>query len=196
MPGEQAVHHHAQGIDVGLVRQRFAAQLFRRHIAGRADVADLRLFDVQQQRRAHVGDLDVAVFGEQHVGGLDVAVDDAVELRVVQRAAALEHVIHHAVDGQQVVRFGIFFQRAAADIFHHDVAGIVADHRIVDRHDVRMRQLACQRGFVIQLALVQFAHLGVVQYLLLQYLDRHLALRERSRNRDTPCWSRLARVSW
>ena len=173
--GKQAIHHDAQGINIGLVRQHFAAQLFRRHVTGRADVADLGLFDVQQQRRAHVRDLDVSVRGEQHVGGFDVAVDHAVELRIVQRTAALEHVLHHAVDGQQIARFGVFFQRAAVDVFHDDVAGVVAYHRVVDRHDVRVRQLARERSFIVQLALVQLAHFGVAQYLLLQYLDRDFA---------------------
>ena len=46
MPGEQAVHHDAQRIDVGLVRDLVAAHLFRRHVIGRAD-AVVRLLEIE-----------------------------------------------------------------------------------------------------------------------------------------------------
>ena len=116
---------------------------------------------------------------QQQVGRLDVAMDDALELRVVERAAALEHVFHHAVERQQVVRMDVFFQRAAGHIFHHDVIRFVAEYRFVGRDDVRMDELARQRGLVLQLLAILPAEPRVVEEFLLDHLDGDLAVLER-----------------
>ena len=99
------------------------------------------------QRGAEVGDLHVGrLAGVQDVAGLDVAVRDALHVRVVERARALEHDLDDLLDRQQLLRRAEPLQRAAGDVLHDDVAGVLADAGVVDLADVRMRELAGERG--------------------------------------------------
>ena len=134
---------------------------------------------IAYHRGAHVGDLDVAIFRQQQVGGLDVAVDDPVELGVVERAAALEHVFDDVGQRQQLVRRSVFFQRAAGDVFHYDETVVVAHGSVIDRYDVRMGKLADQGDLVEELAPVFLAIGRIIQHLIPEDLERDVALGER-----------------
>jgi len=113
------------------------------------------------------------------LAGLMSPMDDALELRVVEGAAALEHVFHHAIKRQQVIAMDEFFQRAAGYVFHHDVIRFLAEYRFVSLDDVRMDELACQRGFVRQLLAVLSAQARIVQEFPLDQLDGDFAILER-----------------
>ena len=92
-------------------------------------------------------DLGLAVGRQQDVARLDVAVDDAVLVRVLERADALEDDLDHLADRQQPVARRVLLQRAARHVLHHQVAAVRLDHRVVDVDDVRVVELAGERGF-------------------------------------------------
>ncbi len=114
----------------------------------------------------------------QDVAGLDVAVREPERLREGERPHALEADLGHFARLEERVGLAELFQRAALDELHHDVAVLVLHHRVVDLHDVRVVELAGERGLVEEHALVHRAVLGVLQRLRERDLHRHLALGE------------------
>ncbi len=153
--------------------------LLGRHVGRRADGRDLRGVAARDQRRAEVGDLHVGLARVQDVGGLDVAVRDAHLVRELERARALEDDLHHAVDRQQLLRVAMPLQRAAVDVLHDDVVQLVVGHRVVDLADVRVLQLAGERGLGDEQLAVQLAAVGVLERLGQHHLDRDVAAVER-----------------
>ena len=178
--GQQAVHGDAERVDVGLVRQRFHADLLRRHVRRRADTRDLRglVAEPLLERGAEVAHLGLAVLRKQDVARLDVAVDHAVLERVLQRADALEDDLDHLVERQQRADVGVRLERLAGHVLHHQVAVVGLDHRVEDVDDVRVVQLAGKRRLgderLVQHALAVRVGVGVEQ----EHLDRHLAVGE------------------
>ena len=177
--GEQVVHHHAHRVDVGAVVERMLLHLLRRHVGGRADRRDLRRVAAGDQRGAEVGDLHVGLAGVEDVGRLDVAVRDAHLVRELERARALEDDLDHLVDRQQVLRRAELLQRAAVDVLHHDVVQRLVGDRVVDLADVRVLQLAGERGLGDEQLAVELAALRVVEQRRGDQLDRDVALGER-----------------
>ena len=177
--GQQVVHHHAQRIDVGAVIERVLLHLLRRHVGRRADRRDLGRVAAGDQRGAEVGDFHVGLAGVQDVRRLQVAVGDSHLVREIERAGALEDHLHHALDGQQALRVAVLLQRPAVDELHHDVVQLVLGDRIVDLADVRVRQLAGERGLGDEQLFEQLAARGVAENLLEHQLYRHVAAVER-----------------
>ncbi len=105
--------------------------------------------------------------------------DDAFLRRVFERAAALEADLQHVGDGQQLLRRGVRGEIAAHHELHRDVSGVLGDHRVEDRHDVRMAQLAGERCLVQELRAVDGAELRVAEHLGLDGLQRHFLAGER-----------------
>ena len=68
---------------------------------------------------------------------------------------------------------------AARHVFHRDVRQLVADHRVGDRHDVRMHELADERGFILQLRANGLAAIGIAKKPAVDDLERNLALGKR-----------------
>jgi hypothetical protein len=116
---------------------------------------------------------------QQDVGRLDVAVGDAEAVGIIERPRAFENQLDDAVDRQQAAGMGMGFQRAAGDILHDDIAEILGDHGIVDLDDVRVVELADQRGLVEEQVAVQLALFRVAQDARAGNLDRHVALGKR-----------------
>ncbi len=114
----------------------------------------------------------------QDVGRLDVAVDDAVLEGVVERAVALEDDLDRLLERQQRVGVAVLLERAARHVLHHDVRIAFFRHRIVDRRDVRMIELAGQGGFVEEDALKAPERVGVGGVGGHEHLDRDFTVRE------------------
>ena len=179
LAGQQLVHHHAQRVDVGLLVERLLADLLGGHVGGRADPGHMGGIGSGGQGKPEVGDLDVGRPGHQDVPGLDVPVRDADLVGVGQGPRALEDNLDDLVDRQQVVRRGARLERPAGHELHDDVAGIVLDHRVVDRHDVRMRELAGERRLGEEELPVDASAGAVAQRLREDPLDRNLTVVER-----------------
>ena len=75
--------------------------------------------------------------------------------------------------------FGVRLERATFDVFHDDVAALVVGHRVVDGADMRMRQLAGERGLGQEKLAKPLAVLFVAEDVPLDDLDRDLAIGKR-----------------
>ncbi len=65
-----------------------------------------------------------------------------------------------------MIHFGQLFQALALDVLHHHVIYLaVIHHRIKNFYNMRMRQLACQRGFTEQQLAVSLGAIVVDQYI-------------------------------
>ena len=131
------------------------------------------------QRRSEVGNFDVGLAPQQDVGRFDIAVDDAGAVGEIQRPAALEYNLDDLVHRQQRARIAVRLERAAVHVFHHHVAHALVHHRIVDLHDVRMRELAGERGFGDEQLFEQVAVLGVGERIGEHDLDGDVAVGKR-----------------
>ena len=176
---EQVVHDHAHRVDVGAVVERQVLHLLGRHVRGRADAGHLRGLARGDQRGAEVADFHVGLAGVQDVGGLDIAVRDSVFVREFERARALEDDLDRALDREQRLRATVLLERAAVDVFHHEVVqGLVGDG-VVDLADMGVLQLAGELRLGEEELAVHLAARGVDQCLGKRHLDRDVAQVER-----------------
>jgi len=180
--GDQVVEHGGQRVDVGAAVEHVAVELFGRHIGQAADAEDLGLVGALVEDAAEVGHLDlrdlVAIHLHQQVGGLHVAVDQALAVAVAQRHRALEAHFHDLRQRQQAVGAAVAAQRAAADVFHHQIGRIGVGHGVEDLHHVGVVQPPDQRrlGGKETLLVMQFARIG--QQAAAHALDRDIEVGE------------------
>ena len=73
---------------------------------------------------------------------------------------------------------GVLLQGAAGDVLHDDVAEFFRHHRIENLDDVRVVELADQRGFVQKEMGVDLALISIIKNIGGGNLDRHVALGE------------------
>ncbi len=157
------------------------ADLLGRHVGRRADAGHLRGLEALAllEGGAEVAHLGLAVLRQQDVPRLDVAVDDAVVVRVLERADALEDDLDHLADRQQAGDARVRLEGHAGNVFHHQVAALGLDHRVVDVDDVRMVELAGERGLGHERLVLHPLGLGVGALARQQHLDRHVPVGER-----------------
>ena len=74
---------------------------------------------------------------------------------------------------------GVRVERLAVHVLHHQVAAVGLDHRVVDVDDVRVVQLAGERGLGHERLVDHALAFGIRARGELQHLDRHVALGER-----------------
>src|SRR2546423_2307611 len=105
--------------------------------------------------------------------------DDAMAPRVFEGADALEDDLDHLGDRKERRYIGVRLEGRARHVFHDEVAAAGLDHRVENVDDVRMIQLARERGLRDE-RLVLHALLRLVGALIEQeHLDRDVALGER-----------------
>ena len=125
---------------------------------------------MQRPRDAEVGDLGIAVGGEEDVGRLDVAMDDSLRVRVRQAAQQIGGDAESLVERERARAAKSGQQSLAVDVLggqeRHEIA-VVAD--FVQRDHVRMLHGAAQLG----LALQAFVELGAVLFVLELRLEMH-----------------------
>ena len=79
---------------------RLAVELLGRHVRRAADDGRAVRGDLEEARRAEVGDLQHAVVGDQHVGRPQVAVEHALAVRVIDGVADLAGEVERARRGR------------------------------------------------------------------------------------------------
>ena len=80
--------------------------------------------------------------------------------------------------GSRLPGLEVLFQRLAGDVLHHQVAAVGLDHRVVDIDDVRVAELAGERGFGDERLVHDALGIGIGPLLELQHLDGDVSLRE------------------
>ncbi len=169
LPGEDP-----QRILIAAAVHRLPLDLLRRHVARRAD-RRARL----GERHAPEGARDAEVAHQRpprvldhHVGGLHVAVDDALAMRVVQRAPHLLHDTQDLGERQATALVDDLLERAPANPLHRVPQERAARADAKDRHDIRV----VERRGDLALALEALGEIAPAHQLERQDLDRHLAI--------------------
>ena len=171
---EELEHHHAERVDVRLVSELAFGELFGRHVRRRAGIADIGMRRFLELRDAEISQFHVEFAGHQNICRLDVPVNDAHAVRVLERPAAFEHHLDDPLEGQQIVHRGVLRKRAATHIIHDDVAEVGFHRGIEQRHDVRMLELADERGFGQKRVAMPAAKRRVAARVV-EYLYRHVS---------------------
>src|SRR5262249_35034855 len=124
-----------------------------RHVERRADdravLREHRLL-VDLLREAEVRDLRMAVVVEQDVRGLQVAVDDALAVRVVDRAADLHDDVEDALAAELLAALAEDVEGVALDQVHREVVKSLVAPDLVYRDDVRMLETRGRLGLALE----------------------------------------------
>src|SRR3569623_1904957 len=147
LPREQLVEDDAERVDIALRtgRHRIGVELGR-HVRDVAhadvDLANDRVIALDDPREAEVADLNVAVGGEQQLLGLQSAVVHALCMAGAQRVQRLQQVLERELDGNLFRDVDQPARRAVRRELGDDVRILDPQVDVVDRQDVRMREVA------------------------------------------------------
>ena len=115
-----------------------------------------------------------AALGQHDVAGLQVAVDDAGAMRLVERRRDLDRDLQRLVERQRALRQPVG-QRLAFEVLHDEKRRALLLADVVERADVRMRELAIGAAFAVE----PFAELRVGGQRVGEDLDRDGAVEAR-----------------
>ena len=147
--GQRLARHGRQGVEIGpSVDVGGADGLLRRHVGGGTDRHTSSRDGLSTTRRpgnAEVGDQPPAggPFA-QDVGGLDVAMDDPTVMREGQARADLAQQFPHLSELEPPMLLEVCRQRNTVHERHDEEGELVLDVELVDRNDVRMREVGRQ----------------------------------------------------
>ncbi|RIH91198.1 hypothetical protein Mgrana_02926 [Meiothermus granaticius NBRC 107808] len=173
LPGEGAVEHGTEAVEVGLGGQRQSPGLLRSHvlrgsqgIAGTGEVAAL----LHQVGQAEIHHLGLPVCGHQDVAGGQVAVNHPPGMEVLEGLQHLDgrleqpHPLHPLLKGAQAL------EAPPLNQLHHEVgtAGLLA--QVVDLHHPRMGKLGKSLDLLKETASLGGVDVGV------QQLNGHLTV--------------------
>ena len=156
-PIEQLERDAADRVDIAARIRWPALTLLRRHVLRRSEHRAGRgqheaLFEIAEQdlrepEVEHLDDLAVRMIREHQVVRLEIAMDDAREVRVVQRICDLREDAERHRDRQRAARLEQRTQRRALDVLHRQVQPPVGQHAgVVGRHDALVRRADGRHG--------------------------------------------------
>ena len=136
---EHVVERGPKPVDVGgCADVRGASDLLRRDVVGGAEglvaLGGRRFLVGDRARKAKVGELHRARLGEHQVLGLHVAVDEALGVRMLQRARDLPRDLQRRALLDALVAVQLVEDRLAVDVLHHEVV-VLAHLADVERAD-------------------------------------------------------------
>ncbi len=182
LAGEHLVEDDRQRVDVAARVEHLALRLLGRHELRRAeDHALLREHDRAGPQLAlgHLGEAEVehlgvvaqaAVGGEEDVLRLEIAVDDPLEVRLLEGAAALDEDGHRALGRERALLADHLVQVLALQVLHDDVERSVVELAEEEHLDgVGVLQVAHRAGLAAEAGdqVLAVGELGV------EDLDRH-----------------------
>ena len=190
LPGRHLVEHRAEREDVRPRVGLLALELLRRHVLERAeDRAFLRQVGVLRRqrgqprlrldrRRHRLRQPEVeqlhARLRQHDVAGLQVPVHDPLPVRLVQCVGDLDAVPQRLLQRQRTLREALA-ERLPLEQLHHEILGLALPPHVVERADVRMRELRDRLRFPLEaLASIRGRHRP-----FRQHLDRDGALEPR-----------------
>jgi len=140
---QQAVEHHANGIEVSTPVDFLAEHLLRRHEGRRAHHPAVHghLIGAAHARDAEVHDLHHPVGRDHDVGRLHVAVHDAGVVRVLEADEDLFDDFSGAFDRQRADALGHLLERLPCHELHHHQEIAVGAEQLVDGRDLRVIEL-------------------------------------------------------
>ena len=154
LPGQEVVERRGDGVDVGIVADRFAADLLRRGEQDRAQkrpgVRELLIRGVRPEglRQPEVADLHAVVFGQKAIRRLHIAVDHPESVRFDQPVDHVERPDDGLGHRQRAAVVDQIFQRPPRHQLHDDVrpagVGIGSQHEDA----TRVGDLAGQPAFL------------------------------------------------
>ena len=170
---EHLVQDDAQAVDVRGGRGRLAARLLRAEVVDRPErrpgQGHLRLGDGPGD--PEVGDLDLAVLGDEHVAGLDVAMDDAAGVRGRESASDAGPDARDLARRQRPAAAQDRREVLAVDQLHDDERAVRVLAVVVDGDDVRV----VERGGRLGLLAEARGEVGVAQVLGSEELEGDVA---------------------
>ena len=140
--GEAVVEQRPERVDVGAAVERVALRLLGRDVVAGSEHPP----GIRQRRRvvdardAEVGQLGVAVRGQQHVVRLDVAMDHAALVGVRERRGHLDGDRERLRDRQGALQRDALVQVAPVDELADDERAPVGLAAVDDRDDARVRE--------------------------------------------------------
>ena len=179
------VERRPQREDVGAAVRLFSFHLFRRHVGeGSEDRAFLceipalpghrwrvGKFRCMPRRRHRLREAEVEqldpLLRQHHVGGLQISMNDPLPMRLVQGIRDLDAVAQRLLERQRASRESIG-QGLALEVLHDEVLGLAFPSHVIERADVRVRELRDGSRFPLEALTVLRG--GA---LLRQDLDRH-----------------------
>jgi len=153
-PGKQLVHRDADRVHVGR-EHRLAVELLGRHVRRAADHRRAVGGDLQEARRAEVGDLGDAGLGDQDVAGAQVAVDDALAVGMVDGVADLAGEVEGTRHVECALAIGDRLEGLARDVLHDDEEDLADPLGGEHGDDIGMTQRRQQPRLAQQLAEVE-----------------------------------------
>ena len=118
----------------------------------------------------HLDEVAPAAVDEEDVLGLDVAVHDAALVRRAERRGCLAHDVEHAPLGERALALEQLRQAVPLEVLHDDEgASVLGRARVGDVDDVLVADRRRQPRLLHQ----ALRHLGAIEVLFAQHLDRH-----------------------
>ena len=172
-PGEQLVEDDPNGVEIRRCADRVALRLLRGQVLrGAHDRACLRHVGRTCPRDPEIGHLDVVgVVLDHHVVGLEVAVDDAAAVGEPRRLEDLDRDLDRTDRIERRLLADHLLERAAGQVLHHDVVGVVVGPAVIHADDVGVLQAGGGLGLAAE-ALDESRILGETA---VQQLQRDLA---------------------
>ena len=152
LAAEHFVKNGAEAEQVAALVHRFAADLLRRHVAGRAQhhshdggqsvgVAAGHLRRARQLSHAKIQDFYPALAGNKQVLRLEIAMHEVLLVRCHQAARNLRRKIHGGADRQRSRRLQALPQRHSFQQFGNNVGRALMPADVVDGQNVRVVEL-------------------------------------------------------
>ena len=153
MAGAERVQHTAEPKQIAASVDRFAANLFGRHVVRRAGMkaAASQTGVVVGSGQTKIGQQrSIDAFIQQDIRWLYVAMDQSLSMRGSESFGGLHADAENFANVERSVAIDSLLQRSASNVLHHQkrrLLRIIACFDVVNRHDVIIDDCCCRASF-------------------------------------------------